>query len=210
MPVRRARPGTLDGGLRGVDRGLRGAVRPAAAPDPARAGGPVRGLAGPHRRRLPGRARADGGPRPRRRHRVPAHRRHAGRAEGPPAAAGPRGRRSRRGAGPVGGARPAARPPPRVQDVQGRGPRAAAGCPTTPPARSPRAGPEERFAASQPDLLEGVSPARPARAAFARRSPRSPSPCRPHHVAPIRLTVAEAVAELVDELPRLGRITFRR
>ena len=30
------------------------------------------------------------------------------------------------------------------------------------------------------------------------------------HVAPIRLSVAEAVAELVDELPRIGRITFRR
>ena len=30
------------------------------------------------------------------------------------------------------------------------------------------------------------------------------------HVAPIRLSVAEAVDELVDELPRAGRITFRR
>ena len=29
------------------------------------------------------------------------------------------------------------------------------------------------------------------------------------HVAPVRLSVAEAIVELVDELPRLGRITFR-
>ena len=40
-----------------------------------------------HRRRLPGRARPRRGPRPRRRHRVPAHRRHPGRAEGPAPAA---------------------------------------------------------------------------------------------------------------------------
>ena len=30
------------------------------------------------------------------------------------------------------------------------------------------------------------------------------------HVAPIRASVADAVAELVDELPRAGRITFAR
>jgi segregation and condensation protein A len=30
------------------------------------------------------------------------------------------------------------------------------------------------------------------------------------HVAPVRASVAEAVAELVDELPRVERITFRR
>ena len=30
------------------------------------------------------------------------------------------------------------------------------------------------------------------------------------HVAPIGLSVAEAVAELVDELPRVRRISFRR
>ena len=29
------------------------------------------------------------------------------------------------------------------------------------------------------------------------------------HVAPIRLSVAEAVEELIDELPRVGRIGFR-
>jgi segregation and condensation protein A len=30
------------------------------------------------------------------------------------------------------------------------------------------------------------------------------------HVAPIRVSVADAVVELVDELPRIGRISFRR
>ena len=30
------------------------------------------------------------------------------------------------------------------------------------------------------------------------------------HVAPIRASVAEAVEELIDELPRVGTITFRR
>ncbi len=30
------------------------------------------------------------------------------------------------------------------------------------------------------------------------------------HVAPIRASVADAVSELVDELPRVGRITFAR
>ena len=30
------------------------------------------------------------------------------------------------------------------------------------------------------------------------------------HVAPIRASVADAVAELIDELPRVGRISFRR
>jgi segregation and condensation protein A len=31
-----------------------------------------------------------------------------------------------------------------------------------------------------------------------------------YHVNPITTTVADAVAELLDELPRAGRITFRR
>jgi len=30
------------------------------------------------------------------------------------------------------------------------------------------------------------------------------------HVNPIKITVADAVVELVDELPRLGRVSFRR
>ncbi len=75
----------------------------------------------------------------------------------------------------------------------------------------PRAAPiEERFAALTPDLLDGVTPAR-LHAAFLRAT--TPKPV-PHvdlaHVAPVRASVADAVAELVDELPRVGRISFRR
>ena len=159
-----------------------------------------------HRRRLPGRARAAAGPRPRRGHRVPADRRHAGRAEGPPPAARPRRRRPRRGARPVGGARPAAGPPARVQDVQGRGRGARPPGRRRRPRRCPRAG-RARRALRRPR-------ARPAgrRHAPSGCAPRSSGPPRPSrcpavdldHVAPVRASVADAVAELVDELPRVG------
>ena len=73
-----------------------------------------------------------------------------------------------------------------------------------------RAGPEERFVALTPDLLEGVT-ALDVRNAFLRATAPKPVPrVDLTHVAPVRLSVAEAVAELVDELPRIGRITFRR
>lgn len=72
------------------------------------------------------------------------------------------------------------------------------------------AGPDERFAALAPDLLEGVAPTR-LRAAFLRAITPKPVPrIDLFHVAPIRASVADAVAELVDELPRAGRISFRR
>ena len=87
-----------------------------------RAGRPLRDLAVAHRRRLPRRAREDGDARPRDHHRVPADRRHAGRAEVQAAAARGRRRRPRRRVRPLGGARPPHRPPPRLQDLQGRRP----------------------------------------------------------------------------------------
>ncbi len=71
-------------------------------------------------------------------------------------------------------------------------------------------GPEERFVALTPDLLEGVT-AEDLRRAFLRAASPRPQPrVDLTHVAPIRISVADAVAELVDELPRVGRITFRR
>ena len=112
------------------------------------------------RRRLPRRARAHrSDARPRRRHRVPAHRGHARRAEGPAPAARPRRHRPRRGAGAVGGARPAARPPARVQDVQGRRRACSAGWPTTPAARS-RAppGPTSASSSSRPTCSRASRP----------------------------------------------------
>lgn len=71
-------------------------------------------------------------------------------------------------------------------------------------------GPDERFAALTPDLLEGTSVARLRNAAIRALTPRPVPVVDLFHVNPIRFTVADAVAELVDELPRVGRISFRR
>jgi segregation and condensation protein A len=72
------------------------------------------------------------------------------------------------------------------------------------------AGLEERFLGLTPDLLAGVTPL-DLKAAFLRAT--TPKPV-PHidldHVAPVRVSVGDAIDELVDELPRAGRITFRR
>ena len=141
----------------------RGPVRPAAPPDPARAGRSLRDLALPHRRRLPGRDREDGDARPRDHHRVPAHRGHAGRAEVQAPAARGRRRRPRRRVRPLGGARPPHRPPARLQDVQGRRRRCSASWPTR------RRGPTPA-----PPGLEDQLPragARPARRHRRRRPP---------------------------------------
>lgn len=72
------------------------------------------------------------------------------------------------------------------------------------------AGADERFDELMPDLLEGVS-AKRIQAAYLRAIAPKPVPrIDLFHVAPIRASVADAVAELVDELPRVGRISFRR
>lgn len=71
-------------------------------------------------------------------------------------------------------------------------------------------GPDERFADVVPDLLEGTSVTRLRNAAIRALTPKPVPVVDLHHVAPITITVADAVAELVDELPRAGRITFRR
>jgi segregation and condensation protein A len=75
----------------------------------------------------------------------------------------------------------------------------------------PRAvGADERFLALTPDLLEGTSVQRLRNAAIRALTPAPEPRVDLFHVTPIRLTVAEAVAELVDELPRVGQISFRR
>jgi segregation and condensation protein A len=72
------------------------------------------------------------------------------------------------------------------------------------------AGLEAQFADLAPDLLEGVT-AEHLRLAFLRAAAPKPIPkVELDHVAPIRLSVADAVEELVDELPRVGTIGFRR
>ena len=71
-------------------------------------------------------------------------------------------------------------------------------------------GPDERFAGLMPDLLEGTSVRRLQSAAIRAFTPKPEPIVDLFHVNPIRFTVAEAVAELIDELPRVGRISFRR
>jgi segregation and condensation protein A len=71
-------------------------------------------------------------------------------------------------------------------------------------------GPDERFDGLIPDLLEGTSVRRLQSAAIRALTPRPEPLIDLFHVNPIRFTVAEAVAELIDELPRVGKISFRR
>jgi segregation and condensation protein A len=73
-----------------------------------------------------------------------------------------------------------------------------------------RVGPDERFDDVAPDLLANVSPLRLRNAAIVALTPKPVQRIDLHHVAPIRASVADAVAELIDELPRVGRITFAR
>ena len=72
------------------------------------------------------------------------------------------------------------------------------------------AGIEDQFLDLVPDVLAGVT-ADELHQAFLRAV--APKPV-PHvdldHVAPIRASVTDAVEELLDELPRVERITFRR
>jgi segregation and condensation protein A len=61
-----------------------------------------------------------------------------------------------------------------------------------------------------PDLLAGVTPA-DLKAAFLRAVAPKPVPrVDLFHVTNIRASVTDAVSELLDELPRVGRISFRR
>ncbi|MGD9997885.1 MAG: ScpA family protein [Ilumatobacteraceae bacterium] len=73
-----------------------------------------------------------------------------------------------------------------------------------------QSGPDERFDDLVPDLMDGVTPKR-LHAAFLRAIEPKPVPrIDLFHVAPVRASVADAVAELLDELPRVGRISFSR
>jgi segregation and condensation protein A len=74
----------------------------------------------------------------------------------------------------------------------------------------PRAvGPDERFAEVTPDLLAGTS-VRSLRTAAIRALTPTPVPIVDlFHITPINITVGDAVEELIDELPRVGRIGFR-
>jgi segregation and condensation protein A len=71
-------------------------------------------------------------------------------------------------------------------------------------------GADERFVGLAPDPLAGLTPLRIRDVAIRALTPKPPPRIDLFHVAPIRASVADAVAELVDELPRVGRITFAR
>ncbi len=71
------------------------------------------------------------------------------------------------------------------------------------------AGPDDRFLELTPDLLAGIT-ASDVRLAFLRAvTPKPQVRIDLEHVAPIRASVAEAVTELLEELPLVGRISFR-
>ena len=175
--------------LRGADAGLRGPVRPAAAPDPEAGGRPLGDLPRADRRRVPRRGRAARTARSRRRDRVPAHRGHARRAEGaaPAPVAGGRSS-STRSCSRFEERDLPARPAARVQDVQGRGRapwrrsirRADRSLPRDAPA------PRSRSASLAPDPLERVTPSTLLAAALRGFAPKpSPrDPRRPHRADP--------------------------
>ena len=70
-------------------------------------------------------------------------------------------------------------------------------------------GPDERFAGLAPDLLEGTSLRRFQSAAIRALTPKPEPMVNLFHISEIRTTVGDALIELVDELPRVGRISFR-
>ena len=71
------------------------------------------------------------------------------------------------------------------------------------------AGPDDRFIELTPDLLAGVTAA-DVRAAFLRAvTPKPQARIDLDHVAPIRASVTDAEAELLEELPLVGTISFR-
>jgi segregation and condensation protein A len=71
------------------------------------------------------------------------------------------------------------------------------------------AGVEERFVGLMPDLLADVTPDDVRRAFLTAVAPKPVPRVDLEHVAPIRASVTDALVELVDELPRVGRISFR-
>jgi segregation and condensation protein A len=69
---------------------------------------------------------------------------------------------------------------------------------------------EEHFTRLVPDVLAGITAARLAEVMNGLLAPKPVTRVLLDHVAPIRASVGDAVTELLDELPRAGRITFAR
>lgn len=73
-----------------------------------------------------------------------------------------------------------------------------------------RSGPDERFADLMPDMLEGVTAVRLHRAFLRATQPKPPTTIDWYHVAPIRASVADALMEMLETLPKLGKVTFKQ
>jgi segregation and condensation protein A len=69
---------------------------------------------------------------------------------------------------------------------------------------------DERFTRLVPDVLAGVTADQLAEAMGRMMAPKPQTRVLLDHVAPVRVSVRDAVEELLDELPRAGRITFAR
>jgi segregation and condensation protein A len=69
---------------------------------------------------------------------------------------------------------------------------------------------DEKFTRLVPDVLAGVTGEQLAEAMNRMLTPKPPARVLLDHVAPVRASVRDAVEELLDELPRAGRITFAR
>jgi segregation and condensation protein A len=72
------------------------------------------------------------------------------------------------------------------------------------------AGLDEPFTHLVPDVLAGVTADRLARVLEGLLTPKPQTRILLDHVAPVRASVNDAVVELLDELPRAGRISFAR
>ena len=69
-------------------------------------------------------------------------------------------------------------------------------------------GPDERFSGLLPDLMEGVTPQKLHKAILKALAPKPEPHIDLFHVAPVRLSVSEAVSELMNSLPSMKAITF--
>ena len=72
------------------------------------------------------------------------------------------------------------------------------------------AGPDERYLSLAPDLLKGLS-VQDLSDTFSRvMESQPPDRVEVEHIAPITASVTDAMFELIDELPKLGKTSFRQ
>ncbi len=72
-----------------------------------------------------------------------------------------------------------------------------------------RVGLEDHFLDLTPDLLVGITPEQLRRAFLRAVEPKPVPEVSLGHVTDVRVSVADAIEELIDELPRVGTATFR-